>query len=78
MFPKKADAEKLAGRIPPVIISTQELRELKIVKEPGALKQTANSSDCHKGRTSRIWPLGSIHVQCLCMKNPEQARLPEV
>ncbi|EIE22641.1 ATP-dependent DNA helicase ii [Coccomyxa subellipsoidea C-169] len=35
MFPKKADAEKLAGRIPPVVISTQELRELKIVKDPG-------------------------------------------
>ncbi|CAL8470635.1 g10177 [Coccomyxa elongata] len=35
MFPKKADAEKLAGRILPVIISTQELRELKIVKDPG-------------------------------------------
>lgn len=40
MFPKKADAEKLAGRIPPVIISTQELRELKIVKEPGALNRS--------------------------------------
>lgn len=37
MFPKRADAEKLAGRIPPIIISTQELRELKIVKDPGEL-----------------------------------------
>lgn len=35
MFPKKADAMKLAGRIPPIIISAQELRELKIVKDPG-------------------------------------------
>ena len=35
MFPKRGDAEKLAGRIPPIIISTQELRELKIVKDTG-------------------------------------------
>ena len=57
IFPKKADAEKLAGRIPPVIISTQELRELKIVKEPGGLKQVASA------RSENNSNLGSTDVQ---------------
>ena len=74
MFPKKADAEKLAGRIPPVVISTQELQELKIVKDPGewvsssSLVPTLHSFfPCTQLLEAPLSPLVILeHEGCMC------------
>jgi hypothetical protein len=36
MFPKRDLAAKLGQRLPPVFFTTEELREVKAVKDPGA------------------------------------------
>jgi hypothetical protein len=49
MFPKRAEAAKLAGRIPPVLVTTQELRNIRVVKDPGQHREVHVPIMWHSG-----------------------------